>query len=111
MKLRFLQIIIIFSLLFFFLLPQVTQGEVEIESPLRVKTIPELIDRIVQYIFWIAMVLAPLMILVGAFYFMTAAGDPKRIETGKKVILWTIVGLAVILFSRGIIAVIRSILS
>ena len=100
----------IFSGIFFFLLPQVIQGEVEIESPLRVKTIPELIERIVQYVFWIAVVLAPLMILVGAFYFMTAAGDPKRVETGKKIIIWTIVGLGIILFSRAIISIIRSVL-
>lgn len=109
MKLRFLQIIIIFSLLFFLLPLQVCQG-IEIKNPLKFESIPELINAIINAIFWIAVVLAPLMILVGAFYFMTAAGDPKRVETGKKVILWTIVGLAVILFSRGIISVIRTIL-
>jgi len=108
MKLSVLEIILIFG---FILIPLIAIGEVTIESPITATSVPALINRVVNYVFWIAVVLAPLMILVGAFYFMTAAGDPKRVETGKKVILWTIVGLAVILFSRGIISVIRSILS
>ncbi|MBZ9573062.1 hypothetical protein KJA17_02695 [Patescibacteria group bacterium] len=110
MKFCLFKIIIISGWLFFLLIPQVSQG-IEIENPLDVESIPELIDNIVQFIFWIAVVLAPLMILVGAFYFITAAGDPKRVETGKKIILWTIVGLAIILFSRGIISIIRSVLA
>ena len=107
MKLSFLGIILIFG---FILIPLIAVGEVTIESPITATSVPALINNIVKYVFWIAMVLAPLMILVGAFYFMTAGGNPERVKTGQKIILWTIVGLAVILFSRGIISVIRSIL-
>ena len=85
-------------------------GGIEIKPPITITTIPELVEVITNWAFWLGMVLAPLMILVGAFYFLTAAGDPKRIATGKKVILWTIVGLGIILFSKVIISIIESIL-
>jgi len=84
--------------------------DVTISSPIAATSVPALVNRITNYAFYIGIILAPLMILVGAFYFMTAAGDPNRVETGKKIIFWTIVGLAIILFSRAIISIIRSIL-
>jgi hypothetical protein len=78
--------------------------------PTRYRTITELIDGIINAVFKIGIILAPLMILWGAFTFVTAAGRPEKIETGKKIIFWAIVGLAIILFSRAIISIVRSIL-
>jgi len=85
-------------------------GNIRIESPIGTTTIPVLIERITNWVFYIGIILAPLMILVGAFYLVTAAGIPARIETGKKFIIWTIVGLAVIFLSRAIIGIIKYIL-
>ena len=84
---------------------------VEITSPITPTTIPELVETITNYAFWLGMMLAPLMILWGAFTFMTAAGNPEKIKTGGKIIFWTIVGLAVILFSRIIISIVKAILT
>ena len=106
MKFSLLKIILISG---FILIPFIVAGnDVTIEPPITVTTIPDLINTITDWAFYIGVVLAPLMILVGAFYFMTAAGDPNKIATGKKIILWTIVGLAIILFSKGIISIIES---
>lgn len=93
----------------FILTPLMTAG-IEIEPPITVQTIPELIETIATWAFRIGLILAPLMILVGAFYFLTAAGSPERVRTGQKIILWTIVGLGIILFSRIIISIITDIL-
>ena len=79
-------------------------------SPITATSVPALVKTITNWVFYIAIVLSPLMILIGAFFLMTAAGDPKRVETGKKFILWTIVGIAVILFSRVIIGIVRGVL-
>ncbi|RLC40375.1 MAG: hypothetical protein DRH33_00250 [Candidatus Nealsonbacteria bacterium] len=106
MKLKFLKGLLIGYIL---LVPVIVSG-ITIEPPISATSIPALVDRITNWTFYIGIILAPLMILVGAFYFMTAAGDPNRVETGKKIIFWTIVGLAIILLSRMIIGIIRSIL-
>ena len=78
--------------------------------PTKYRTISELIESIINWVFYIGIIIAPLMILVGALYFMTAAGVPQRVETGKKIIFWTIVGLVIILFSKGIISIVKAIL-
>jgi len=83
---------------------------IEIPNPLEYDTFAELVEAIITFIFYLSVALAPLMVLVGAFYFLTSGGDPKRVETGKKIILYTILGFAIILFAKGIIAVVRHIL-
>jgi len=82
-------------------------GVVVICNPLQACDIQELIDIIINFIFYVALAIVPLMVLIGAFYILTAAGDPKRVETGKKIILYTVIGFAIILFARGLIAAIR----
>ena len=83
---------------------------VEFQNPLEYETIGELIDAIIKFIFYIAVVIAPLVIIIGAFYLLTAGGDPKKIGTGKNIIIYTLIGLAIIMFARGLLAVIESIM-
>lgn len=68
--------------------------------------INNLITKILIFIF----PLATLMIIIGAFVFLTSGGIPKRVSLGKKIIFWTLIGLAIILFSKGLISMIRAIL-
>jgi len=79
-------------------------------NPIGITSIEDLIRVITNYIFYLAIIIAPVMIIIGAFMFMTSAGDPKKVSTGKNIILWTVVGLAVILFSKGIMSLIKSVL-
>jgi len=83
---------------------------VEFQNPLEYETFGELIDAIIKFIFNIAIVVAPLMAIVGAFYILTAGGDPKRVGTGKNIILYTVIGLAIILLARGLVAMIEQII-
>ncbi len=83
---------------------------VEFQNPLEYETFGELIDAIIKFIFYIAVVIAPLMIIIGAFYILTAGGDPKKIGTGKNIIIYTLVGLVIILLARGLIAMIESLI-
>jgi len=83
---------------------------VEFQNPLEYETFGDLIDAIIKFIFYIAVVIAPLMIIIGAFYILTAGGDPKKIGTGRNIIIYTLVGLAIILLARGLIAMIESLI-
>lgn len=83
---------------------------VEFQNPLEYETFGELIDAIIKFIFYIAVVVAPLMIIIGAFYLLTAGGDPKKIGTGKNIIIYTLIGLAIVMLARGLIAMIESII-
>ena len=85
-------------------------GEICIENPLEADSIEELIENVITFIFWIAVALAPLMVLVGAFYILTSGGDPKRVQTGRDVILYTFVGLLIVFLAKGVIGMIRFVL-
>ena len=91
------------------ILPASAGAIIRIENPLGAKTFQELIGNIINLIFTIAVVIAPAMIIVGAFYFLTAGGNPQGIETGKKIILWTIIGFVVIMLAWGAIELLKEV--
>ena len=85
-------------------------GTICIDNPLQAQTFEDIIDSIINFIFYIALAIAPLMIVTAAFYYLTSAGDPKKITTAKDIILYTAVGFAIILLSKGFVAIIRQVL-
>lgn len=84
------------------------QEDFEIEPPLEATTIPALIDEVINFIFLVGVAVAPVMILVGAFYFMTAAGNPERVSKAKRIIMWTLIGVVILYMADVLISVIRS---
>ncbi len=76
---------------------------VEIENPLGSTTFHGFIEKIIDFIFNVALAIAPIMIIVSGFYFVTAEGEPAKIETAKQIILWTLVGLLIIFLAKGLI--------
>lgn len=86
------------------------QAQIEFENPLEYETIEELIEAIVNFMLWVAIAITPLMVIIAAFYWLTSAGNQERIKTAKNIILWTCVGLALILFANGLISAIKYLL-
>jgi len=102
---------IIFSaLLLFLLMPLFIQADVEFEPLTKYKSIQELIGAISDWAWKIGFALAPLMIIVGAFYLITATGNPDRVNTGKKIITWTVVGIIILFLSTQLYDLISNIL-
>ena len=79
-------------------------------NPTSATTFDEMIDKILDFIFYIAMAIIPIMFIIAAFYIITAAGDARRMSTGKTIIIWTLVGGSIILLSKGIIEIIKMLL-
>ena len=65
-------------------------------------------DSIGDWIFTAGIIIAPIMIIIGAFLFLTGGDDPNRVASGKKTLMWAVIGLALILFARGIFWTFRS---
>lgn len=84
------------------------QNQIAIQNPIRYQNIAELIDAIVGFIFWFAIVLAPLLLLIGAFYLLTSGGNQNRVAKGKKIIFWTAVGIILVLFAKGLLGLIQA---
>jgi hypothetical protein len=86
-------------------------GAVTIPNPIGNVSFQEILEKVFQWIFYVAAAFVPLMIVWAGFLFVTAGGDPKKIETGKHIIMWTIIGMLVILMSRAIIFAIQGIIA
>jgi hypothetical protein len=65
-------------------------------------TIPAIISAITQYVFFAGGVLSIAMIIYGGFVMITSAGNPQRIQSARRVIMYAVIGLAVMV-SAGLI--------
>lgn len=79
-------------------------------NPLNATSVTALIDRLVNFIFLVGVAVAPVMILVGAFYYMTSAGDPDKVGKAKQIILYTLLGVAILYMANILISMVRNIL-
>lgn len=67
-------------------------------------------DNIITSLLTLSIPIVVIMILIGGFQIMTAGGDMEKLKTGKKTILYTIIGYAVILVAKGVSLILRSLL-
>lgn len=67
-------------------------------------------DRIGDWIFTAGIIIAPIMIIIGAFVFLTGGDDPNRVASGKKILMWAVIGLILIVMARGLFMAFRSII-
>lgn len=65
---------------------------------------------ITDVLYTIAAGLAIIMIIWGAYQYLTAYGNEERAEQGKKIILWTVIGIVVIILASLIVSTIKGIL-
>lgn len=79
-----------------------------IDNPLQSTSFEELLDLVTNIMFWIALALVPLLFIIAALYFVTSAGDPGKLETAKKIMLYTIIGLVIILLAKGLVRMVIS---
>lgn len=80
---------------------------INLEDLFQSTTLEEIIERLVDLIFTVSIVLVPLMIVLAAFSLVTSAGNPEKIVQAKKIITWSLIGFLIILLSKGIIAMIK----
>ena len=65
---------------------------------------------ITDWIFTFLMALVGVMIILGAFTIVTAAGSPEKLNKGKSYILYAAIGMIVALLAKAVPALIRSLL-
>ncbi len=79
-------------------------------NPLNCEDIPCVVQALIGALFWISVPVTTIMVLVGGFQILTAAGNPEKFKSGRNTIIYAVVGFAIILVSLGIVDLIRSII-
>lgn len=79
-------------------------------NPLNACSFQDLIDRLISIVAIAAIALVPLMFVWAGIKFVTAGGEPEKIKQAKNIMLYTVIGLGIVLFARAIISLIKGVL-
>ena len=80
------------------------------EGPQGIGEILQIITTIGNWIFGIFMAISVIFILWGAFEFVTGGGDPEKVSSAKKRLLYAAIGIALALLANGVDDILRNIL-
>ena len=69
-----------------------------------------LINTIGNWIFAVLLAVAALFLIIAGFMFVTAAGNPETVTKARGMLINALIGVAVALGARGLVAVVSSIL-
>ena len=81
------------------------------DGPQGIGEILQIITTIGNWIFAIFMAISVIFILWGAFEFVTGGGDPEKVSSAKKRLLYAAIGIALALVANGVDDILRSILT
>lgn len=73
-------------------------------------TFETLLNKIIDFLFWVGMAVAPVMFIVAGFLYVTSAGSPQKVESAKKMMIYAVIGLAVLLLAKGLVEVLKSVI-
>lgn len=91
--------------------PAVPMGNATMPNFFGYTTISELITALADFIInFIAIPLAVIMIIYAGFLFVTAGGNEEKIRRARRNLLWTVIGVAIILSAKVLITYIQSLL-
>ncbi len=77
-----------------------------LQNPLKADSFEALINLIINFLWDFGLVLAVLVLMIGALHILMSRGDPEKFNKGKKVMLYAVFGLLLIIIARGLIVMI-----
>ena len=89
--------------------PVVTQNSFQIDNPIKWDNFEDVINAIIDFIFWVAILVAPIMFLIAGFNFVTSGGKPDQVKSARNMMIYTAVGLIIIMLSKGIVTLIKNV--
>jgi len=85
-------------------------GPVEFDNPLNQGSLWEAIDALINFLFVLSLAVAPILLIYAGFTLLTKAGSPEATAQAKKIITWTLIGLSVVLFAKGVPSIVIGVL-
>lgn len=102
--------LIIFFTLGFLTFAESAKAAIKFDPLSSYGSIQEVIGGVTNWVLGIAAGITILFLIVGGIYYITAAGDDKQMEEGKKIINYAIIGLIVILISYSLVITLNAII-
>jgi len=72
----------------------------------------DIVDRFITYILWPIFICAVLIMMIYAgFMFVTSRGDPSKVKAARDAVIWTVIGIVVVIFAFSAYNFVRSIVA
>ena len=68
------------------------------------------LETLTNYLFTILLIVAVIFLIIAAFTFITASGDPDKVGKARNFVLYALIGVAVGVAARGLVALIQIIM-
>ncbi len=68
----------------------------------------KILAKAVRYVYTIFFIVAIIFILVAAFNFLTAQGEPEKIKSARNQVFWAVIAIAIALISVGAAQIIKA---
>lgn len=108
------KIIATLALLSLFMVPVMTLAAEQTQIPSTSLDDPgTLIDKIEDIGNWVftgLLIIAAIFMVVAGYMFVTGGGDPERIKKARETLINALIGVAVAVASKGLVAIIRNII-
>lgn len=78
-----------------------------LQNPIGIDSFSGLLDAIATWLFDIGIVLAPLMFVIGGIMLATAYGNATKVQNAKNLMLYTAIGIAVIILAKSLVEVLK----
>ena len=72
-----------------------------------IKNIQEAADALMEFLVLTGFAVGPILIIYAAYLLLTKQGQPEAVTQAKKIIIWTIIALSIMLFAKGIPSVVK----
>ncbi len=78
---------------------EITSNAQKLPNPLGVTDVNALIARIINFVLSLVGSISLLMFVYGGLTWMTSAGSSEKIKKGRDIIVWSVIGLAIVFSS------------
>lgn len=97
--------LIVFS---FLLLPVIALGQIPTDVEPAPTTQPLVVlQNVINVMFTFLLVMAAIFIIVAAYMFVTAGGDPEKVGTARNLVMYAIIAIVIAVMAQGIVYFIR----
>jgi hypothetical protein len=77
--------------------------------PITTGWVTGLICTVLIWMFWGLLVLGTIMVLVGAYIYVTSSGEPAKVSKASKTLLYAAIGIAIAIIAKGVPSIVGSV--
>ena len=81
-----------------------------LSNPLTTDSITGILDKVVDFLLTLAAPIAVVMTIYAGYLFLTAGDKQEQVKTARQTLLYVVIGVAVLILSKGIVSLVNSFL-